>query len=94
MPIKKLYVMPRVDRTSLESIDKVVKLWAGFTGTAVATATTPQPAATPRPGPSVRPFPSPTTGTRPTGPSDSADGMLTMARLTDDLTQSIVAKKR
>lgn len=98
MPVKKLYVMPRVDRTSLESIDKVVKLWAGFTGSSVAVA---QPAASPatvRPtaSPAGPPAASPTSvgGPRPAGPNYSADGMLTMARLTDDLTQSIVARQK
>jgi hypothetical protein len=97
MPVKKLYVMPRVDRTSLESIDKVVKLWAGFTGVTVTAVPKPKaspaavrPAATPSPalgGPAP-------TGPRPTGPNYSTDGMLTMARLTDDLTQSIVARQK
>ncbi len=99
MPVKKLYVMPRVDRTSLESIDKVVKLWAGFTGSSVATA---PPAASPvavRPAasPPSPALPSPAVGgpgARPAGPNYSADGMLTMARLTDDLTQSIVARQK
>lgn len=94
MPIKKLYVMPRVDRTSLESIDKVVKLWAGFTGVSVTAAANPKPSpAAVRPGPT--PSASPAMGGPPTtGPSYSTDGMLTMARVTDDLTQSIVARQK